>query len=546
MKKFAFTLALALICLLSAAQQPHNTLKESMQHGLSIEQIEKSVQNRLVFTQRFDSLVDIYDNGKTVIRYAYDDHARLVERIKETHKTIEIYVVNSCNRSTYVYDENDNCLLNVEYGLEGDEWREYDKTEYSYDANGNCLSKITYDYGIPYQKLLWTYDENNCCLTEEFWEYMSDNWKTSYRHEYAYDAHGNKILYIRQGSNTFDSWKNISKEEYSYDANDNMTLLIRFHWYSGWDEEKRIAYTYDANNNLITMETVEEYPTKTEYTYDEANRLILSISMYDNYGSWEKISKTEYKYDQNDSLLLEAQYGPSNELDWGRYKKVEYVRNEAGFATSETYARGSVSGYDWIYGDRYRYEYDDCNQMISSTYLKWSNTAGDFAYIEKEAYELDENGNAKGFYFYKFQNDEWVLKKRYENTFDLTTDASIILGLPVIYYDLYVNLPILRNPVQNKWLSSQYFDVPYEGEHNITLYYSDFYDVAENESSSLKVYSSDGTLSIENDNIADIQVFDMLGRLVAQQNQVAQCKFNLTPGVYVVKASNASVKAVVK
>ena len=80
----------------------------------------------------------------------------------------------------------------------------------------------------------------------------------------------------------------------------------------------------------------------------------------------------------------------------------------------------------------------------------------------------------------------------------------------------------------------------------LTLYYSDYYDVDENESASLKVFSSEGTLTVENDTVADIQVFDMLGRLVAQQNQVAQCKFNLKPGVYVVKAGNASVKVVVK
>ena len=77
MKKFAFTLALALTCLLSAAQQPHKTLKERMQHGLSIEQIEKSVQNRLNYTQRFDSIVQSVGDEKLVLSYTYDENANL-------------------------------------------------------------------------------------------------------------------------------------------------------------------------------------------------------------------------------------------------------------------------------------------------------------------------------------------------------------------------------------------------------------------------------------------------------------------------------------
>ena len=120
-----------------------------------------------------------------------------------------------------------------------------------------------------------------------------------------------------------------------------------------------------------------------------------------------------------------------------------------------------------------------------------------------------------------------------------------ILGLSMIYNDIFAEmLSVEGNPVRNKWLSCK---INTEAEDVLlSLYYSDYYDVDENQSSSLKAYSTEGSLTVENDAVADIQVFDMLGRLVAQQNRVMQCQFHLKPGVYVVKADNASVKAVVK
>lgn len=554
MKKIAFTLVFALACLVSAAQQPFKTSQENPEPELSIEQITKSAQNRLNYTQRFDSLVDIYDNGKTVIKYAYDDHARLIERIKETQKTYTDTVISNSQKDTFVYDENDNCILAVEYGWRDEDWNEREKHEFTFDANGNCLSRIDSWFGEPALKFLWTYDDDSHCLSEEHWEYNSNHWKTILRYEYAYDVQGNMTLRLRQESDTYDSWKNIYKEEFYYETNGNKTSYIYYTWSTenhDWEEQARTVYTYDANNNLMVSETTEtDYAEKTEYTYDEADNLILSTTMRNIDGSWEYKSKTEYEYDQNDSIILEAHYrGPSPDYgpDWRKYSKAEYVRNEAGYITSETHARGSSdSANTWIYEYRYLYEYDDYSQMISFTHLGWSNAANDFVNIEKDAYELDENGNAKGFYHYSFEDNEWIVQERFENTFDLTEDASFILGLILIYNDLYINLPHLESPVHNKWLSSQCYDDPYDGEQYITLYYSDYCNVNENESTSLKAYSSNGTLTVENDAVADIQVFDMLGRLVAQQNQVARCQFHLKPGIYVVKAGGASVKAVVK
>ena len=553
MKKFAFTLALALICLLSAAQQPHKTLKERMEHGLSIEQIKESMQNRLNYILRFDSLVDIHGNGKKTIKYAYDDHARLAERIEVTQRTYTDTVEVNSLKNTYVFDENDNCILATQYEWWDGNWNEIKKGELTFDANGNCLSRILSSYGEPTRKYLWTYDDDSHCLSEEHWEYNSNHWETFYRYEYGYDAQGKMTLRIRQDSDTFDSWKNTSKDEYYYGANGNETLYIYSKWSSenqDWEERSRTIHTYDANNNLTVLETIGDYAEMIEYIYDEANRLKITTIKRDIDGVWKYIFKTEYEYDQNDSILLDAFYrGPSPEYgpDWRKERKTEYVRNEAGYVTCKTESKGSSdSENEWIYLSRILYEYNDYNQLTQIACLGWRSTVNDFVCLKKYDYTFDENKNTKSYHYsyYNSVNDEWTLGESFESTYDLNTEAAYILGLPLIYKE--INHPYTESPVQNKWLTGQrYSDLLYE-EHFYTLYYSDYYAVNDNESSSLKAYSTNGMLAVENDVVTDIQVFDMLGRLVAQQNQVAQCKFNLKPGVYVVKAGNASVKVVVK
>ena len=552
MKKYAFTLALALVCLLSAAQQPHKSLRERMELGLSIEQIEKSVQNRWNFTQRFDSIVDFDGDERQVIKYAYDDHANLTERIFEIY---ENNIFHYARKNVYAYDDDNNCILEAElYNHGEDEWEEEDRTECTYDANGNCLSKTFYMWGEPISKCFWTYDVVSHCLTEEYWQYYSDDWHPSNRMENTYDAHGNLTLCLHQNRETEDTWENSYKEEYSFDVNDNVILEVKYKWYTyeqEWEEDERTTYSYDANNNVICKMVYNGATEKTEYTYNEANLLILVVSTRFSSGNfWEKEFKSEYEYDQNDSLVMEVQYyGNSyyNEQGWHPNSKMEYVRNNAGYITCKTKSRThSLSDDSLYYEYRYLYDYDNLNRLVCAIDLNWRSSVNDFVYDEKGICEFDNNGNIRHIAYYEYENGEWIMEEGYDNTFDLSADAAHILGLPLIYNEIFGDMsPFEENLVRNKWLSCRY---NYEDSEDIliTFYYSEYYDVNETTSSSLKVYSAEGEITVENDAVTDIRVFDMLGRLVAQQNQVAQCRFFLKPGVYVVKANDASLKVVVK
>ena len=547
MKKFAFTLALALICLLSAAQQPHKTLKERMKQGLSIEQIEKSVQNRLVFTQRFDSIVSVDGSNKGVLKYIYDDQNNLSIKLDSYYY---LDVLRGATKTVYEYDENNYCILDAEFEWSNGIWNETEKFEYLYDANGNCLS-IIYSVGMSQWKYLKTYDSDNNCLTEEYWYcYSSMDWLPQNRSEYTYDALGNLILCIFEEGND-GMWIDYTKNEYEYDFDNRMISDVRYEWngyMQDWELQSRTTYSYDVNNNLIcTMVYDDYYTNKREYIYED-DRLILEVytQLSGNNDEWQNKSKSEYEYDQNDSLILKTDYYGSGS-DWHYDNRIEYIRNEDGFVTNKTTSNGFNDV--WSYKDRWSYEYDNSNRLNCMIHQIWSSYDNGFLYRSKDVYEYDIQGNiVKGaFYYY---DEDWIMDESFDNTYDLNSNAANILGISLIYEELFDDfysdvISIEEYPIHNKWLSCKY-NVEDEEEVLLSFYYSEYMVVPETSSSSLKVYATEGTLSVENDGLTDIQVFDMLGRLVAQQNQVAQCKFNLKPGVYVVKAGNASVKALVK
>jgi hypothetical protein len=82
----------------------------------------------------------------------------------------------------------------------------------------------------------------------------------------------------------------------------------------------------------------------------------------------------------------------------------------------------------------------------------------------------------------------------------------------------------------------------------VVLYYSD-YHVGLPETpviNSPNVFNIEGGLAVESNEPANIEVYDMLGRIVAQKRQATRGEFLLTSGVYVVKVNGAATKAVVR
>ena len=558
MKKAFSFLAFALMVLAMNAQQPRMSLQERlMQHHPLL----PSVKNGTDYSLRFDSLCYELDGIRRVEKYSYDEHANVSSKVTEIN---EYGSLVDGYKQEFEYDECNRCIKETEYLYDDydGEWEKEESVERSYDANGNLLMETYMDWPFYGEKQLWTYDFENRISVRELWKYDSydDIWYPDIRNEYTYDTNGNLILLLTKDARADgQTWVDAGKLEYVYDTNSNMLQETTSIWYSDlneWRIYRRYAYGYDANNNLIQKINFGSsgMTGKTEYTYNESNMpiLIVSFSTTDQGNTWMNVHKEEYEYDQNDSVVLMATFSGEGNT-WRKDYKYEYERNGHGFVTSKTYSY--ADGYPEFHNcTRRLYDYDERDRLVCETLMEWDEITDILCNVSKTVCTFDQNGNVTEISVFYDCDGEWELEESVTNTYDLSVSAENILGLYSIYDEIFIQslyYDLFDDPsyaaecmVHNKWLTISYF---YEGEEMfMNVYYSDYYDVDENESASLKVFSSEGTLTVENDTVADIQVFDMLGRLVAQQNQVAQCKFNLKPGVYVVKAGNASVKAVVK
>ena len=186
------------------------------------------------------------------------------------------------------------------------------RVTYSYNEKGLVIEEKHY-YSEDPDILHCYYDEKGQLIKEE---YIAYNGGDGHTREYTYDAKGNCIKEVLE--------------------------------YVGAHIE--VEYTYNAQNLLVSETMTEQYEfetfvTTTEYKYDNKGRLIETGS-YDN-GYYEKF-KT-YSYDERDNLLIEAD-------DY-------YV---------------------------YQYEYDSNNRCVyQSEFETWSNETTEYYYV------YDENGNLK-------------------------------------------------------------------------------------------------------------------------------------------------------
>ena len=171
-----------------------------------------------------------------------------------------------------------------------------------------------------------------------------------------------------------------------------------------------------------------------------------------------------------------------------------------------------------------------------------------FRLDSKWEYEFDANGNLLG-KTGSVTNDskDWVVRDVFVNRYDPTVDASTVLGLKPFWNAMgSTGLSFATGamaPLNNQWLSCSITSASLDTE--FTLYCSGFEGVEETPITSLKAWSDGRRLVVENDQPADISVFDVLGRVVASENQTTRCEFNLTPGLYIVGYSKSRLKVIV-
>lgn len=338
--------------------------------------------------------------------------------------------------------------------------------------------------------------------------------------------------------------------------------LVEIHFFR-WTGEDWVMYLrtmcqYDFENPQL-LKYVSSFPvndtlgtqsTRSTYTYDSQNHLTLVMNYIGADSGWVENSKYEYIYNAY-GLLDTCLYSTIRNGSWRESEREIYSYDEAQQCISYLVQRKGgwgPFGNNWMDSYRYEFVYED-GELVSELYYAGGGWfGGDLSLDSKVEYTFDANGNLLQKTASIYNEQDWIVRDVYENTFDLLVDANTILGLQEVWEStLSDGLGYaLKNemPLMNQWntctISSMYLDTQF------SLYYSGFEAVDETETPKLTVYGGEGSLKVDSPEPCAIKVFDLLGRVVASQQHTTHAEFQLRPGVYVVGNGTSMTKAIVR
>lgn len=362
------------------------------------------------------------------------------------------------------------------------------------------------------------------------------------------------------GSNDF-GWTTF-KKVFVYDTDNAVIQTLNLNWEDGaWKVTGGTVSQYSPDflqiQATITMVPVDRELIRnsmTTYEYDELNRLTLVMNYMVGDTSWVENSKYEYHYN-TEGLLDTCLYSTIRNGNWRESEQSIYTYNDDQQCVSLLAQRKGGWGpfaNSWMDSYRYDLEYEN-GELVSELYYTggggWFG-GGEMVLDSKIEYEFDANGNLLS-KTASITNDgkDWIVRDVYENQYNSSIEASAILGMEA-YWNMFLKSGMgyasgVPMPLKNGWKSCSIISTMLDTE--FTVYCSGFAQVNEQpQEETLRAYSVDGRLVVESLRPSNLTVYDLLGRTVAQRNQVEQCEFNLTPGLYIVSDGNTRMKVIVK
>ena len=537
-------------------------------------------QQTAELTEALDSLVitDIdYGFVRAKFNYGYDGNKRLNQvifsKVDEYSTNLHYY-----EKQNYTYDDYGRCLSYTHFIWENG-WIVDRKTDSTFNAMGECVFLRNYSYSSyfsNYEKRDYTYENGNCTERRIYDAHSADTlWEPYNRLTWEYDDLGNclqQIDYLPDGN----EWKPYSKMVYTYNNLHQLVFKEYFLWNANtgaWDSEGTTTeYEYNEDGFLlreyyISSNNIEK---ETKYIYDERNNPIWYYFCQTTLPDfiWEQ-DTIEFAYNENDSLIWKLENFTHHNGAIDHPVLYEYERDEQDRIVAETCYDNWASGQQ----PRFRYEntYDEQGRVAMKRCKRYSMIDGALLGDSRVEYEFDDQGNLvsewEDYQDYYFQN---YLEFYFRQGFDYNTPSDNILGLERAWNDFIGFMTdhefrmvldgepyYWKNdhfPIHHKWESGVWRfsdpnlpDIISPVNADVALYYSKHYEnLPEASDFPARVFNIEGGLAVECDDPADIVVYDMLGRAVAQKRQVLQSEFCLKSGLYVVKVGESAMKAVVK
>ena len=527
-------------------------------------------------TEVLDSLVITdtdYDFVRAKFNYSYDNQGRLFQVLfsKILPYTSDLQY---CEKWHYDYDDNDRCFSLSYWKWENDAWFLYQKIDSTFNASGDCVFVSEFnssEHGIGHSYHLTEYVfENNKCIERSAYEYTDPDtlWAPISRSTWEYDNWGNRlqeIYYFSDGN----EWIFSSKTIYTYDDQLRLILEDYFLWDANtgaWVSRGATEYEYNTGGSLLRMHyLLNNLEKEAKYLYDERNNLIWYYFCQTTLPDfiWEQ-DTTEFAYNEHDSLIYRLENFTHHNANLDHPVLYEYERDEQDRVVVESCFDNLETGQM----PRYRNEtvYDEQGRIVVKHHLFYSMNNGEVLSNTMVEYEFDGQGNLVAETESSYQYGQGTETYHFNQTFDYNTPSSSILGIGKAWNDfigfmidhetnwitdgLYYYWTNYDFPILNKWESGVWRfkdpDTWSVANVEVALYYSKYYEsLPETSEFSTRVYNIEGGLVVESDEPADIVVYDMLGRAVAQKLQATHYEFYLKSGLYVVKVNSVAMKAVV-
>ena len=295
-----------------------------------------------------------------------------------------------------------------------------------------------------------------------------------------------------------------------YDANGDCTKIQNYQLMDGiWKYTWYIDYTYDANHNRLSRENYNSFDGGV--TFDLGGRY-------------------EYQY-ENNRITGYVMYFVGDEFQRGAYSY-----NAAGQVTELLETQNDPwGGSGWSNSAKTVWQYNELGQCSRVDYYYWNYTS--WSLSKSDVFEFDEVGNTHTKTIY--ENGTLADRKTY--AYDLETAIEDVI-MPVDPEGDYSWVTFANRPLGYAWETA---------DANGTLQYiCDYlYNYCEvstgindilSDIQELNLYPNptNGLVKLNKKGIQQVEVLDMSGRTVMQQNQNCDTVdlSNLSSGLYIMKA----------
>jgi hypothetical protein len=482
--------------------QPFKTLpKEYVQH---LEYQEKlALKNNEDWWQPDTVVYHIDNNGPNQRNlYFYNQQGYIIYRINQSSWNYESWT--NVVRYTYEYDNANKLILYTkqEYNESNGVWVEKTKDEYKYNSNNQLITILSMSYVNEIWKnrkmIIYNYDYNNNLTHELYQEYRENNWVNDCQYLYTYDSNNNLLTETQQNWSD-DILVDVLRYTYTYDERGNQkTYLYEIYLNNKWKIENYKEYTYNETNHLIIYLTKQwdDYENVfvddwcTTYTYDE------------NYNVISKEGKAYYNNIWYNSEFETFTYNINNMLS--------------------TYQQSYWMMGDWEVMLIRDYIYDERNNLIDNIEQLYYGSG--LRNEKRYTYKYDENNNGVCGQYFRFNNN-WYNDIAIINI-SYNSDQSIFYGE---YYTYLLEISYTKTPkpagIEEVGQSTQ----------EIAIYPNPSKDYI--------------NISVENDEIENVQIYNLTGKLVKQEKSNKININDLPVGMYIIKVETDGgncIKKVIK